>query len=132
MSFRVLQLDDLDILVQISDDSLLFFFENGYIKKTMDNADEKTLWSQSGKFYFKKVKYSKNFEEGLYKIKDFEIKYDHYVYRNMLILPFKIFGDIEVKVSLNDSDNLYDFFSTEAEIILEKEPKYIKHIAKKE
>ena len=50
----------------------------------------------------------------------------------MLILPFKIFGDIEVKVSLNDSDNLYDFFSAEAEIILEKEPKYIKHIAKKE
>ncbi|MBH32366.1 MAG: hypothetical protein CMD90_01820 [Gammaproteobacteria bacterium] len=132
MSFRVLQFNNLDISIQISNDSLSFFFENGYIKKTMDNADEKTLWTQSGKFYFKQVKFSKNFEESSYTIKDFEIKYDHYVYKNMVILPFKIFGNIEVKVFLNDSDNSYDFFASEAEIILEEEPKYIKHIAKKE
>ena len=48
MSFRILQLKDLDISFKQSGDDITLSFVGAHIKKTMDDAEDKTLWSQDG------------------------------------------------------------------------------------
>ena len=65
MSFRIIQLENLEINIKKNDNNLSFLFQGAHIKKTMDDAEEKTLWSQSGSIEFRKVtqisnEYNKN------------------------------------------------------------------------
>ena len=47
MSFRTIQLGDLEVILKKK--IIIFILHLGaYIKKTMDDAEEKTLWIQGG------------------------------------------------------------------------------------
>ncbi len=64
------------------------------------------------------------------KIISIDVSYDFYTYRNILILPFIKKGDIELE--LKHTKGLLNINCNEIEISLIDQPKYIKHINKKE
>ena len=94
MSFRIIQLEDLPVKIISESDSIRMAFIDAYIRKTMDDAEEKTLWKQDGEILLKKVKKNKLEEYQDEKISEISVSYDFYTYKNMLILPFEKKGDI--------------------------------------
>ena len=130
MSFRIIQFEDLDVFLKNDENNISIFFENAHIKKTMDDAEEKTLWKQSGSIELRGITKKNNSIPRRLKILSINISYDFYTYKNILMLPFHKRGDIEL--ILNESKENLDINCGEIEILLSDQPKYIKHIKKKE
>ena len=130
MSFRIIQFEDLDVSLKNDENNISIFFENAHIKKTMDDAEEKTLWKQSGSIELRGITKKNNSIPEKLKILSINISYDFYTYKNILMLPFHKRGDIEL--ILNESKENLDINCGEIEILLSDQPKYIKHIKKKE
>ena len=130
MSFRIIQFEDLDVSLKNDENNISIFFENAHIKKTMDDAEEKTLWKQSGSIELRGITKKNNSIPEKLKILSINISYDFYTYKNILMLPFHKRGDIEL--ILNESKENLDINCCEIEILLSDQPKYIKHIKKKE
>ena len=89
MSFRIIQIENLDVDVEYQNDLIKLSFINAPVKKTMEDAEQKTLWHQDGSIIMKgsvEENFSLNNKE---KIISFNISFDFYTYKNMLILPFK-------------------------------------------
>ena len=88
MSFRIIQLENLDVDVEYKNDSIKLSFINASVKKTMEDAEQKTLWHQDGSIIMKDS-VEENFSlKNKEKIISFNISFDFYTYKNMLILPF--------------------------------------------
>ena len=105
MSFQILQLNDQSVSIAIIDKNIELSYEDALIKKTMDDANEKTLWSQSGKLIFYNIEDSNNLiNKKSVKIKIFEINDQTFTYRNMLMLPFKINAKCYVNISFYDEE----------------------------
>jgi len=136
MSFQILQLNDQSVSIAIIDKNIELSYEDALIKKTMDDANEKTLWSQSGKLIFYNIEDSNNLiNKKSVKIKIFEINDQTFTYRNMLMLPFKINAKCYVNISFYDEqeeEQIMKFSATKSECINDSIPKYIKHIRKKD
>ena len=136
MSFQILQLNDQSVSIAIIDKNIELSYEDALIKKTMDDANEKTLWSQSGKLIFYNIEDSNNLiNKKSVKIKIFEINDQTFTYRNMLMLPFKINAKCYVNISFygeQKEEQITTFSATKSECINDGIPKYIKHIRKKD
>jgi hypothetical protein len=130
MSFRIIQLEELEVSVKENNKNISLLFEDAFIKKTMDDAEEKTLWKQSGSIEMNGVFQKEGDFDSKLKIISIDVSYDFYTYRNILILPFIKKGDIELE--LKHTKGLLNINCNEIEILLIDQPKYIKHINKKE
>ena len=53
MSFRIIQLENLDVDVEYKNDLIKISFINALVKKTMEDAEQKTLWHQDGSIIMK-------------------------------------------------------------------------------
>jgi hypothetical protein len=132
MSFRILQLKDLDISFKQSGDDITLSFVGAHIKKTMDDAEDKTLWSQDGSIEFRKIDNLEVYQFLNEKISFITISYDFYTYKNMLVLPFMKKGGLLIELKFGSIKEIINFKCREMEIILNGDPKYIRHIAKTE
>ena len=132
MSFRILQLKDLDISFKQSGDDITLSFVGAHIKKTMDDAEDKTLWSQDGSIEFRKIDNLEVYQFLNEKISSITISYDFYTYKNMLVLPFMKKGGLLIELKFDIIKEIINFKCREMEIILNSDPKYIRHIAKTE
>ena len=132
MSFRILQLKDLDISFKQSSDDITLSFVGAHIKKTMDDAEDKTLWSQDGSIEFRKIDNLEVYQFLNEKISSITISYDFYTYKNMLVLPFMKKGGLLIELKFGSIKEIINFKCREMEIILNGDPKYIRHIAKTE
>ena len=132
MSFRILQLKDLDISFKQSGDDITLSFIGAHIKKTMDDAEDKTLWSQDGSIEFRKIDNLEVYQILNEKIASITISYDFYTYKNMLVLPFMKKGGLLIELKFDTIKEIINFKCREMEIILNGDPKYIRHIAKTE
>jgi hypothetical protein len=132
MSFRILQLKDLDISFKQSGDDITLSFVGAHIKKTMDDAEDKTLWSQDGSIEFRKIDNLEVYQFLNEKISSITISYDFYTYKNMLVLPFMKKGGLLIELKFDSIKEIINFKCREMEIILNGDPKYIRHIAKTE
>jgi hypothetical protein len=132
MSFRILQLKDLDISFKQSGDDITLSFVGAHIKKTMDDAEDKTLWSQDGSIEFRKIDNLEVYQILNEKISSITISYDFYTYKNMLVLPFMKKGGLLIELKFGSIKEIINFKCREMEIILNGDPKYIRHIAKTE
>ena len=132
MSFRILQLKDLDISFKQSGDDITLSFVGAHIKKTMDDAEDKTLWSQDGSIEFRKIDNLEVYQFLNEKISSITISYDFYTYKNMLELPFMKKGGLLIELQFGNIKEIINFKCREMEIILNDDPKYIRHIAKTE
>ena len=132
MSFRIIQLEDLPVKIISESDSIRMAFIDAYIRKTMDDAEEKTLWKQDGEILLKKVRKNKLEEYKDEKISEISISYDFYTYKNMLILPFEQKGDIYITIKFNQMDYEINIECEHINILLRDKPKYVRHIKKTE
>ena len=132
MSFRIIQLEDLPVKIISESDSIRMAFIDAYIRKTMDDAEEKTLWKQDGEIFLKKVKKNKLKEYQDEKISEISVSYDFYTYKNMLILPFEKKGDIYITIKFNKMDYEINKECELINILLRDQPKYVRHIKKTE
>lgn len=132
MSFRIIQLEDLPVKIISESDSIRMAFIDAYIRKTMDDAEEKTLWKQDGEILLKKVKKNKLEEYQDEKISEISVSYDFYTYKNMLILPFEKKGDIYITIKFNKIDYEINIECELINILLRDKPKYVRHIKKTE
>ena len=130
MSFRIIQLENLEVFVKEDDKNISLSFNDAYIKKTMDDAEEKTLWKQNGSIELKNINNKVGIFLSRFNIASISVSYDFYTYKNILILPFSKKGDIEV--ILNDGKEMKNIKCNEIEILLVDKPQYIKHIKKTE
>tara|TARA_X000000368_G_scaffold168493_1_gene132905 strand:+ start:6420 stop:6812 length:393 start_codon:yes stop_codon:yes gene_type:complete len=130
MSFRIIQLENLEVFVKEDGKNISLSFNDAYIKKTMDDAEEKTLWKQNGSIELKNINNKVGIFLSRFNIASISVSYDFYTYKNILILPFSKKGDIEV--ILNDGKEMKNIKCNEIEILLVDKPQYIKHIKKTE
>jgi hypothetical protein len=98
----------------------------------MDDAEEKTLWVQSGSIELRNTKEQNNFSLKNDKISFISISYDFYTYKNIIILPFLKKGGVLVDLKLENINKIINIQCDEVEILLEGDPKYVKHIKKTE
>jgi len=132
MSFRIIQLEELEVSLNEDDSNISMSFKDAFIKKTMDDAEEKTLWVQSGSIELRNTKEQNNFSLKNDKISFISISYDFYTYKNILILPFLKKGGVLVDLKLENINKIINIQCDEVEILLEGDPKYVKHIKKTE
>ena len=132
MSFRTIQLEDLEVDIKKEENNIFFAFASAYIKKTMDDAEEKTLWTQDGTMVLSNVDENHNIISGNYKIISISISYDSYTYKNMLNLPFNKKGPIDLEISFQNFDKIINIRCSEIEVLLKNDPKYVRHIKKME
>ena len=130
MSFRIIQLENLEVFVKEDGKNISLSFNDAYIKKTMDDAEEKTLWKQNGSIELKNINNKVGIFPLNFNIASISVSYDFYTYKNILILPFLKKGDIEV--TFNDDKEMKNIKCNEIEILLLDKPEYIKHIKKTE
>ena len=132
MSFRIIQLENLDVDVKYQNDLIKLSFINASVKKTMEDAEQKTLWHQDGSIIMKgsvKENFSLKNKE---KIISFNISFDFYTYKNMLILPFNKRGKLLIEFNLLNRNDIYSISCSEVNLTEEGNPRYIKHISKTE
>ena len=132
MSFRIIQLEELAVLLNEGGSNISMSFKDAFIKKTMDDAEEKTLWVQSGSIELRNTKEQNNFSLKNDKISFISISYDFYTYKNILILPFLKKGGVLVDLKLENINKIINIQCDEVEILLKGDPKYVKHIKKTE
>lgn len=132
MSFRIIQLENLEVSIRKNAKNISMFFENSLIKKTMDDAEEKTLWTQDGSIELRNVKEINSVYKKNDKIISISISYDFYTYKNMLILPFLKQGGIDIEIQFYKTTKIINIKCDEMEILLKDKPKYVKHIKKTE
>jgi hypothetical protein len=132
MSFRIIQLEELEVSLNEDSSNISMSFKDAFIKKTMDDAEEKTLWVQSGSIELRNAKEQNNFSLKNDKISFISISYDFYTYKNILILPFLKKGGVLVDLKLENINKIINIQCDEVEILLEGDPKYVKHIKKTE
>lgn len=132
MSFRIIQLEELEVSLNEDSGNISMSFKDAFIKKTMDDAEEKTLWVQSGSIELRNAKEQNNFSLKNDKISFISISYDFYTYKNILILPFLKKGGVLVNLKLENINKIINIQCDEVEILLEGDPKYVKHIKKTE
>lgn len=132
MSFRIIQLEELEVSLNEDSSNISMSFKDAFIKKTMDDAEEKTLWVQSGSIELRNTKEQNNFSLKNDKISFISISYDFYTYKNILILPFLKKGGVLVDLKLENINKIINIQCDEVEILLEGDPKYVKHIKKTE
>ena len=132
MSFRIIQLEELEVSLNEDGSNISMSFKDAFIKKTMDDAEEKTLWVQSGSIELRNAKEKNNFSLKNDKISFISISYDFYTYKNILILPFLKKGGVLVNLKLENINKIINIQCDEVEILLKGDPKYVKHIKKTE
>ena len=55
MSFRIIQLEHLNIQIKENNNNISLLFNAALIKKTMDDAEKKTLWQQDGSIELRNI-----------------------------------------------------------------------------
>ena len=132
MSFRIIQLENLNIQIKENNNNISLLFNAALIKKTMDDAEKKTLWKQDGSIELRNIHNKINIDLHNATILDINISYDFYTYKNMLVLPFSKKGDILLSIQFDKIEKILEIECSEIEILLIDNPKYIRHIKKSE
>ena len=130
MSFRIIQLEELKINITKDNNNLSLLFQGAHIKKTMDDAEEKTLWSQSGSIELRNISQISSEYNINEIISSISVSYDFYTYKNILVLPFEKKGNIYIEIIFKNKKSALDINCSGMEILLDGDPKYIKHIKK--
>ncbi len=131
MSFRIIQFENLPIIIKKYDNNISLSFKNALIKKTMEDAEEKTLWEQDGSIEIINIS---QYHEDIVNdtIKSISISYDFYTYKNILMLPFSKKGDLLIEIEFINNNSKVNIACSEIDILMLGNPKYIKHIKKTE
>ena len=132
MSYRLLELPNTVIAdLEVSDSRYVLIFSDALIIKVMDAAKQRTRWRQSGSIIVK-GSFSDSVENSNIKcpvkIRSGEFQDNVFVYYNTIRLPCHVYGDVAIRTSFDGIEQPLEISGEEIEVVLEGEPKYIKHI----
>ena len=125
MSFRIIQLEELQINITKDNNNLSLLFQGAHIKKTMDDAEEKTLWSQSGSIELRNITQISNEYNINEIISSISVSYDFYTYKNILVLPFEKKGNIYIEIIFKNKKSALDINCSETFLFLETSDRMI-------
>ncbi len=129
MSFRTLELPTVTIEKVCRNDDCLTLKFHGEIIKTMEGADQRTRWQQSGSLIMHAVQIQSEPTLTLPVVLTGGDLIDNiYVYRNIIRLPLHSFGNVGFRLQLKNSTTDFAADGSEIEVVLDGEPKYICHL----
>ena len=128
MSFWNLELDTV-LIEKIHHDNEYWIFDfQGELLKTMEGANQRTRWHQSGTMRLHAPKTDLSLPSSFpLKLTGGELIDNIYVHRNSLRVPLHSFGNIELQLSWQDCKQPLHLHADEITITLYGSPKYITH-----
>lgn len=129
MSYRILDPRSLRITrVERDAQRVALHFDEARIEKIMDNADQRTLWTQAGSIEVLDPKFSGDLPEPPFLIAHADVEDGLYTQRDMVRLPLDVSGEIMLSLRLEGREESLQVSGTRMGLHLEGEPRYVRHV----
>lgn len=128
MSYRILDLRGLRIdRVEQAADRLVLHFDAANIEKIMDNAEQRTLWTQAGSLELVTTS-SAALPAAPFVIARGDVEDGLYTQRDMIRIPLNASGAVGLSLHIEGADGPVDLKGSSVRLELEGNPAYVKHV----
>lgn len=129
MSYRILDPRNLKIDQADRDERrVALHFHESHIEKIMDNADQRTLWTQAGAIEVLNPKLSADLPELPFVIAHADTEDGLYTQRDMMRIPLDVSGDIVLSLWFEGQEESLRMEGTRMCLHLEGDPRYVRHM----
>lgn len=129
MSYRVLdprnlRIDEVDLDAQRA----VLHFQESNIEKVMDNADQRTLWTQAGTIEMWTPRLSADLPAPPFLITHTDVDDGLYTQRDMMRIPLDVSGEIVLSLWFEGRDEPLRMEGSRMCLHLEGDPSYVRHV----
>ena len=129
MSYRILDMEQLRIdRIEQQSDSIELHFTESRVEKVMDNAEQRTLWSQAGCLELSGVQALPELPETPFVIQHADVEDSLYTQRDMIRIPLDASGEVVVLLQAQERAEPLRLVGSRIRLCLEGEPRYLQHI----
>ncbi len=129
MSYRVLDPRNLRIeQVDLDAQRVVLHFQESNIEKIMDNADQRTLWTQAGAIEMWTPKLSADLPAPPFLITHTDVEDGLYTQRDMMRIPLDVSGEIVLSLWFEGQDEPLRMEGSRMCLHLEGDPSYVRHV----
>lgn len=129
MSYRILDPKSLRIdQVDLDAQRIVLHFQEASIEKIMDNADQRTLWTQAGSIEVWTPKLSTDPPAPPFLIVHADVEDGLYTQRDMMRIPLDVSGEIVLSLWLEGQDEPLRMEGSRMCLHLEGNPSYVRHV----
>ncbi len=129
MSYRILDPRNLRInQVDLAARQVVLHFQEANIEKIMDNADQRTLWTQAGFIEVWTPRLSADLPIPPFLIAHAEVEDGLYTQRDMMRIPLDVSGEIVLSLWLEGQDEPLRLEGSRMRLHLEGNPSYVRHV----
>ena len=129
MSYRILDPRNLQIdQVDLDTRRIVLHFQEADIEKIMDNADQRTLWTQAGSIEIWTPRLSADPPVPPFLIMHADVEDGLYTQRDMVRIPLDVSGEIVLSLWLEGQDEPLRLEGSRMRLHLEGDPDYVRHV----
>ena len=129
MSYRILDLQNLRIDdVDRDAKRVALRFHQANIEKIMDNADQRTLWTQAGMIEMWNPKLSADLPLPPFLIVHAEVEDGPYTQRDMIRIPLEVSGEAALSLWLEGQEEPLRMEGSRMRLHLDGNPSYVRHV----
>ena len=129
MSYRILDPRNLQIdRVDQDAQRLALHFLEANIEKIMDNAEQRTLWTQAGSIEMWDPQLSAELPVAPFQIAHLDLEDGLYTQRDMIRIPSDVSGEIVLSLWLEGRDEPLRLQGSRMCLSLDGNPRYVRHL----
>ena len=129
MSYRILDPRNLQIeRVDRDAQRLALHFTEANIEKIMDNAEQRTLWTQAGSIEMWDPKLSAELPAAPFQVVHADLEDGLYTQRDMIRIPSDVSGEIVLSLWFEDRDEPLRLQGSRMCLSLDGNPRYVRHV----
>ena len=129
MSYRILDPRNLQIdRVDQDAQRLALHFLEANIEKIMDNAEQRTLWTQAGSIEMWDPKLSVELSAATFRIAHLDLEDGLYTQRDMIRIPLDVSGEIVLSLWFEGQDEPLRLEGSRMCLHLDDNPRYVRHL----
>ena len=129
MSYRILDPRNLRVdRVDRDARRVALHFREANIEKIMDNADQRTLWTQTGLIEMWTPKLSADLPAPPFLIAHADVDDGLYTQRDMMRIPLDVSGEVALSLWLEGRDGPLRLEGSRMRLRLEGDPRYVRHV----
>lgn len=129
MSYRILDPRNLRIdRVELDAGRAVLHFREASIEKIMDNADQRTLWTQAGSIEMWTPNPPADLPAPPFLIAHADVEDGLYTQRDMVRIPLDVSGEIALSLWLEGRDGPLRLEGSRMRLHLEGDPRYVRHV----
>ncbi len=129
MSYRILDLRGLRVeRLEQNTKYLRLHFTDATIEKIMDNAEQRTLWRQSGHLEIAQPTSDSSLPEAPFVLAHADLQDAIYTQRDMIRVPMDISGGVTLRMTLEDAASPCVVEGVKAYLHLEGDARYVRHL----